>query len=130
MTIDSCAMGGDTLNLKECYTRMNCDYEAAVEQFQADKLIEKYMLKFPGEKTMEALREAVKSGDIEASFAASHTLKGLAANLAFKCLYDSAYALTEQLRPKTAPADRDLFSKVEQCYSLIISTIKQYEAEM
>lgn len=118
------------MNLKECYARMNCDYEAAIEQFQVEKLIEKYMLKFPGEKTMDSLREAVKNEDIEASFAASHTLKGLAANLAFKCLYDSAYELTEQLRPKTEQADKDLLCKVEQCYSLIVSTIKQYEAEM
>ncbi len=109
---------------------MNCDYEAAVEQFQAENLIEKYMLKFPAEKTIDSLREAVKSGDIEASFAAAHTLKGLAANLAFKCLYEAAYELTEQLRAKTAPADAGLVSKVEQCYSLIVTTIAEYEKEM
>lgn len=117
------------MNLKECYTRMNCDYEAAVEQFQAENLIEKYMLKFPSEKTIDTLREAIKNEDVEASFAAAHTLKGLAANLAFKCLYDATYELTEQLRPKNVTADTELVSKVEQCYSLIVTTIAEYKKE-
>lgn len=117
------------MTLCECYTKMNGDYNAAVEQFQIESLIEKYMLKFPAEKTMGTLRQAVADGDIEASFNASHTLKGIAANLAFKNLFDATYALTEQLRSRANPADPALYRKVEECYDLIIATIDQYAKE-
>ena len=115
------------MTLEECYNRMHGDYAAAQAQLMKDSLIERFLLKFPADKTMEELRLAAKAGDIEASFAAVHTLKGVALNLALKELHEAAHELTEQLRSRKEPARADLLKKLEDSYGLIIRTIKEYE---
>lgn len=117
------------MTLEECYSKMHGDYAAAKSQLISDSLIERFLLKFPNDATMASLREAVAAGDIEASFKAVHTLKGVALNLALKELHIAAHGLTEQLRSRTEPADKVLYGEVENSYKLVMDTIAQYLAE-
>lgn len=62
----------------------------------------------------EKLGESLKSGDLDAAFAAAHTLKGILGNLALEPMYRPVTELTELLRHKT-PGD----------YDALLQTIKE-----
>ena len=117
------------MTLKECYARMNGSYEDAKLRLMMDTMVERFMFKFLEDDTMENLRSAVAERNIPDSFRAAHTLKGVAANLAFTELQAKASALTEQLRPQTAQADAALLAEVEKAYALVVDTINAYKAE-
>ena len=117
------------MTVQECYEKLHGNYEDAKSRLMNDRLITKFMLKFPGDDSITILREAVKAGDIETSFRGAHTLKGVAANLGFTELQQAASDLTEQLRSRTAQADPELVRRVEEAYSLVIDTLRNYEAQ-
>lgn len=116
------------MTIKECYSRLRGDYTEAKTRLMNDKLIERFILKFPDDPSMATLQEMIQVGDIAASFRAVHTLKGVAANLAFTQLFHDASNLTEQLRPLQSPADPELFSNLQSTYDMVISVLKEYEA--
>lgn len=117
------------MTIQNCYETLKGNYEEAKQRLMNDKLIERFILKFPADDSITILREAVKAGDHDESFRGAHTLKGVAANLAFTELEKAASELTEQLRNSKDPADPVLFENVETAYNLVINTLKQYEAE-
>jgi len=116
------------MTIKECYSRFGGNYEEVIERLGSEGLVERFMLKFKNDKSMASLKEAVEKGDIEGSFMAAHTLKGVSANLSFSALQKVASDLTEQLRPKTEVADAELYQRVCDRYNLVISIINDYEA--
>ena len=118
------------MTLQECYANLHGNYEDAKSRLARDKLIEKFMLKFPGDTSMDLLKTSVAEGNIQESFRAAHTLKGVAANLAFTELMDRVSELTEQLRSCPEPADEALYQKVVEAYDLTIQAIDAYKAEM
>lgn len=115
------------MDLKECYESFNGDYADAVRRLGSEKMVSKFLIMYKNDDTMEQLRNAVREDDIEASFVAAHTLKGVAGNLSLKGLADAAIELTEQLRPRTEKADVQLFNKVEQMNELVLEAILEYE---
>lgn len=117
------------MTLNECYQRMNGNYEEAKGRLSMDPMIEHFLNLFLEDTSIDTLRAAVADGNIPESFRAAHTLKGVAANLAFTELQTAASQLTEQLRPQTTPADPDLVQKVEAAYGLVVDSIKAYSAE-
>lgn len=117
------------MTLKECYERMHGSYEDAKHRLMMDSMVERFMFKFLEDDTMESLRRAVTEKNIPDSFRAAHTLKGVAANLAFTELQEKASALTEQLRPQAVQADAALLADVEKAYALVVDTINAYKTE-
>ena len=118
------------MKLQDCYDRFGGDYQDAVSRMMNDSLIEKFMLKFPNDKTMEQLKEAVAADNTEDTFRAAHTLKGIAGNLSFTRLESAASKLTEQLRGKTDETpDPTLVAQTESEYDLVINAINDYIAE-
>ena len=119
------------MDIHECYNKFQGDYNDASSRMMNDALIERFMLKFPGDTTMDLLNKAVDEGDTPAAFRAAHTLKGIAGNLSFTRLCRAASALTEQLRDKdnTVKPDPALIAEVKDAYWLVIDTIAEYCAE-
>lgn len=117
------------MTIQQCYEKLHGDYDQAKSRLMNDRLIDKFILKFPSDNSMEILRNAVEKGDIAESFRGAHTLKGVSANLAFTELQNAASELTEQLRPCSIPADPDLYAKVVEAYDLVIQVLKEYEGE-
>ena len=115
------------MNLEELYISLHGDYADAKARLMNDRLVEKFVLKFPADPSMQQLRDAVASGDYALAFRAVHTLKGVAANLSFTELRKAASDLTEQLRGCDRPADEELLKKVEDAYELVIDSIKKRE---
>ena len=117
------------MTIEECYNKMHADYADAQKRMMKDSLIERFMLRFPQDQTMQQLRDATADGDQRSAFRAAHTLKGVAGNLSLAQLAQSASALTEQLRDGTQMPDKDLLATVEDDYALVVNTISQYQAE-
>ena len=111
------------MDLREFYTEVQGDYNEACKRMINEQIAGKFVRKFPSDPTMAMLREAIAAGDIELSFRAVHTLKGLTANLAFSKLFEAAWELTEQLRPRLEPADAELFAALEEEYQHTIDAI-------
>ena len=114
------------MNLEELYISLHGDYADAKARLMSDRLVEKFVLKFPSDPSMQQLRDAVTSGDNASAFRAVHTLKGVAANLSFAELRKAASDLTEQLRGCDRPADEELLKKLEDAYKLVIDSIKAF----
>lgn len=117
------------MTIAECYNRLNGDYSQAKQRLMSDRLIDKFIRKFPADDSITILRTGVEQGNNEEAFRGAHTLKGVAANLAFTDLQQKASELTEQLRSLDNPADPVLLAAVEDSYRLVIDTIALYEQE-
>ena len=120
---------GFSLTLQECYAGMKGSYEEARGRLMTDSMIERFLFRFLDDPTMANLRAAVAAGDIPVSFREAHTMKGVAANLAFTQLREAASQLTEQLRGQNAPADAALLAAVEQAYADVVNAIGAYRAQ-
>ena len=116
------------MTIEECYKKMGADYAEIISRLGSEKLVDRFLLKFPIDPSMNQLRDAVAAGNIENSFSAAHTLKGVTANLSFTALMKAASALTEQLRPKNQVADEELMKAVEEQYAITIDAINEYAA--
>ena len=118
------------MELKEVYEKIGGDYDDVVRRLMGEKLVRKFLLKFLDDKSYADLERTLSEGDYKEAFRAAHTLKGVAANLAFTELMERVSELTEQLRPCTEPADEVLYQKVVESYDLTIQAIEAYKAEM
>ena len=116
------------MTLEECYNNLHGDYEEAKTRLMNERLIERFILKFPEDPSMGALLEMIEAGDNVAAFRAVHTLKGVAANLAFTQLFRDASNLTEQLRDLKSNPDPELVARLKVTYDLVISSLKEYAA--
>lgn len=114
------------MTIEECYSKLQGNYTEAKTRLMNDKLIERFILKFPDDPSMDTLQKMIETGDNAAAFRAVHTLKGVAANLAFTQLFRDASNLTEQLRPLQSPADPELYNVLKQTYDIVINTLKEY----
>ncbi len=116
------------MTLQECYARLEGDYAAVSGRLPSEKFIQKYVLKFAEDKTMELLEESFRDGSFDEAFRAAHTIKGMCQNLSFTRLEKSSSDLTEALRGGKSPGAEELLLKVREDYALTADTIKEYKA--
>lgn len=116
------------MTLEQCYEQLKGNYQEAKQRLMTERLIAKFILKFPADPSMEQLRTAIKMDDHDAAFRAAHTLKGVAANLAFSDLQKNASELTEQLRSSQEAASQELLEKLEASYNNTINAINTYQS--
>lgn len=116
------------MTLQECYEKLGGDYAAVSSRLPSEKFIQKYVLKFADDKTMELLETSWEGGDFDEAFRAAHTIKGMCQNLGFARLEQSSSALTEALRGGKSPGARELYEKVREDYALTADAIREYKA--
>lgn len=114
------------MTLQECYNKLQGNYAEARERLMSEKLMERFILKFPNDPSMDALNEMVAAGDNKGAFRAVHTLKGVAANLGFTRLYQDASNLTEQLRDLQHNPDPELYRILKSTYTMVITVLREY----
>ena len=115
----------EAMNLEKLYKEIHGDYAEAKARLMNDRLVEKFVLKFLTDPSMQQLRDAIASGDHDVAFRAVHTLKGVAANLSFTELWRAASALTEQLRHSDGTVDETLLENLENAYRLVTDSIQK-----
>lgn len=115
------------MTTKELYDVLQADFADACNRLTSEAMVSRFIRKFPADPSMQNLRAAVKDGNIETSFRSVHTLKGVAGNLALTQLYQAAWNLTEQLRPRLEQADKELMDALELEYQRTVSAIESLD---
>lgn len=116
------------MNINECYQAMGADYEEVFGRLRSEKLITKFVLKFPGDPSFSQLQTTLEEKNVEEAFRAAHTLKGVAQNLGFTPLYEVTATLTEVLRAGNLPEDESMMNAVAKEYERTIAAIGQLDA--
>lgn len=114
-----------SMDIRECYEALHGDFDQACARLMNERMVTRFVLKFPSDPSMQQLRDAVAAGDNERAFKAAHTLKGVAGNLSFIALYQAASHLTEQLRPLSEQADQALLAVLEREYQRATDAISR-----
>lgn len=116
------------MTLTAFYKAIESDYDAVLHRMGgSEKMVDKFVKKFPNDKAAPELFEAFNNKDFETAFRAAHTLKGVCSNLNFDKLHDSASELTEALRDQVADNAAELLEKVRRDYDEIISFLKELD---
>ena len=112
--------------MQDAYNQIGADFSDVLRRFTSEKLIVRFAEKFLEDGSFEQLGEALRSGNADAAFLASHTLKGVSQNMGFTGLYEQSNALTEELRAKPADFTRskELFEPVEAEYGKTVEALR------
>ena len=116
------------MTLNECYAAMGGDYDEAMGRLRSERLVQKFVLKFPADGSYGLLCSSMEAGNLTEAFRAAHTLKGVCSNLAFNALLSSSSSLTEALRDGNAgPEVQGLFEKVKEDYRNTVEAIQAFQ---
>ena len=112
------------MTVKECYKKMDGDYEKAVRLMGNDERIVKYLRIFKRDTNLFTLCNAIDHHDFITAFNAAHTLKGVALNLTLTSLATSTKELTEMLRIGKPNEDiLPLLQNTKKSYELVLECI-------
>lgn len=119
------------MTVQELYTEIG-DYEEAKKHLMNDRLIGKFVVKFPGDPSYQQLMEAWENQDSDAIFKAAHAMKGVCANLALSRLFVLVEQVTEAYRPgqtKKNPEANipEIMKELQTQYKKVISAIENYQ---
>ena len=119
------------MTVQELYAAIG-DYEEAKKRLMSDKLIAKFVVKFPADPSYGQLMEAWEKEDSDGIFRAAHTLKGVSANLALTSLFEPVDQITEAYRPgheeRRAEVDLSaLIREIQMKYQDTVEAIREYE---
>ena len=120
--------GITSMNINECYQAMGADYEEVFGRLRNERLITKFVLKFPGDPSFSQLQSTLEEKNVEEAFRAAHTLKGVAQNLGFTPLYEATATLTEVRRAGNLPEDDNMMNAVAKEYERTVAAIEQLNA--
>ena len=120
--------GITSMNINECYQAIGADYEEVYGLLRSERLITKFVLKFPGDPSFSQLQSTLEEKNVEEAFRAAHTLKGVAQNLGFTPLYEATATLTEVLRAGNLPEDDNMMNAVAKEYERTVAAIEQLNA--
>lgn len=117
------------MTLQDCYAALGGDFEEVKSRLRSERLVEKFVLKFLADPSYASLTASMAAENYEEAFRAAHTIKGVAQNLSFTALYQSASALSEALRNGFSPSAPDLARQVADDYSQTVQAIETYQKE-
>ena len=115
------------MTVKECYDKLEADYDNILYSIRKDELVKHFALKFLEDKSLSKIEEGLEKKNAELAFRGAHTLKGLSANLGFTRLYEISSKLTEELRPLglDSPNLPNLFNAVKEEYIRTVDILKE-----
>ncbi len=117
------------MTIQECYKAIGADYDDVLGRLRSERLIQKFVLKFLDDESFRLLCDSMAAGDLDTAFRASHTIKGVCANLGFTRLGASSHDLTEALRGRDGAAAAGLLDRVKADYEQTAAAIRAYKAE-
>lgn len=114
------------MDTRAFYTAVGGSYDEILARFMAEDRVLRFVRKFPADGSYALLKQSLSEKDQEVAFRAAHTLKGVAQNLGFKTLYESASAVTEILRGGSMEVEA-LMPAVDEAYSCVMDAISKLE---
>lgn len=116
------------MTLKDCYLSLGGDYDDVIGRLRSERLVQKFVLKFPEDGSFALLGASLESGDVAEAFRAAHTIKGMCQNLSFDRLAASDIPLTEALRAGDIEGAKALYPQVREDYETTVAVIEAYRA--
>ena len=123
----NCSGKGKQMDYISFFDKVGGSYDEVMSRLLKKERIQKYLTKFLSSTEYTDLKEALAAQNIEPAFRASHSLKGVCANLGLGTLMNSSSELCEALRPLVLP-DYDItpmVEKVDHDYAEAINAIHQ-----
>ena len=117
------------MTIEQCYARIGGSFAEVSARLPDTCLVEKFVRKFPEDPSYVQLKQALADDCLADAFRAANTLKGVAANLSFEPLRQSASALTELLRhaDRIPPEVLPLFAQVTRDYEATLAAIARLD---
>ena len=120
------------MTLQELYASIDGSYDHAVQIMRMEKLINRYLSKFPNSGVYDALAAAGESMDPTALFESAHAMKGVCANMGFDKMAAAAGEITEEFRPGNprSLSDDEVKARIADIgvmYRHTVDGIRQYE---
>lgn len=116
------------MTLSECYAALGGDCAEALGRLRSESLVQKFVLKFPGDPSFRLLEDSLAAENWPEAFRGAHTLKGVCQNLSFTALYRSSAALCDALRGGGPLTDPALAVRVEEDYRRTVDAIRAFGA--
>lgn len=112
------------MTVLECYEAMQGDYNDVMNRLPREESVKKFLGKFLGAQDYNNLMTALEAKDWEAAFRASHTMKGVTANLSISKLSASVAELCETMRGGAPKEDiTGLIETVKDDYAVTVAAI-------
>ncbi len=112
------------MNIAEFYEKTGGDYNDVLERLlNKEDLVHRFLKKFLNDPSYNSLEEAVKNGNVEEIFRASHTLKGVVSNLGLKPLLDATHVLVEITRVGKSEGIQEAYENISIAYKEITELI-------
>ncbi len=100
--------------------------EGALERFMGNEaMFERYLKKFPAEKSYVELKEALAADDREAARIAAHTLKSVCGTLGCDDMYALVLRQEQYLRGENWDAARGLMPDIVNSYEKACSVLRE-----
>ena len=74
------------MTLKECYEKMEANYDEVIGRLRSERLVQKFALKFLDDPSYQLLITSMEEKNYEEAFRAAHTIKGVCQNLGFSTM--------------------------------------------
>ena len=116
------------MTLSELYAALGGDVQAVLARIPSEAMIRKFAKMYPQDTSFAELRQAVDARDWDGAFRAAHTLRGVALNLGFSELADTASMLTEHLRGGNALTQPALLRAVEDAHAQALRALNELDA--
>lgn len=114
------------MTIREVYAYAGGNYDETIKRLGSEEIVNRFAERFLSDGSFRSLEKAFDEGDGESAFRAAHTLKGVAKNLGFADLGDSASVLTEILRNRVFDGAKPVFEKVKSDYDRLIRALTVY----
>ena len=116
------------MNVKQFYIDINGSYEDALAIMMNDVLIAKMLKMFMANNSYQQIVSLYEQKNYRSLFAAAHSFKGVAGNLALTPLYELASIITEATRNNDdVNLDKEI-DELKKAYSLIEAKYKEFIA--
>ena len=116
------------MNVKQFYIDINGSYEDALAIMMNDVLIAKMLKMFMANNSYQQIVSLYEQKDYRSLFAAAHSFKGVAGNLALTPLYELASIITEATRNSDdVNLDKEI-DELKKAYSLVEAKYKEFIA--
>ena len=115
------------MTLKECYEKMEANYDEVIGRLRSERLVTKFVVKFLDDDSCALLLRSMDEKNYEEAFRAAHTIKGVCQNLSFTSLYEVSNRLNEALRNGPTPEAPGLVEEVKAEYDKTVSAIRAFQ---
>ena len=117
------------MSVKELYEKIHGDYQKALGTMMMDDFIKRMLTKFVQSDPAANLFKAYEEKDYQTVFAAGHSLKGVAGNLALDSIYNKVVPIVEKTRNLEPGSTIDIESEMSDFrsdYQFVIAEIKSF----